>query len=126
MPNIIPARVARVLEQANQAAHGFAVGEAVAFSGNKFVKAKADSFAMLAWGVVSKVIDVDNFEFIRYGKMTWPAHGLTLNAYYYVSDVTPGLLTLVPPTEAGRFQQMMMTAITADTVSVFDYPAIEL
>lgn len=126
MPNIIPARVARVLEQANQTAHGFAVGQAVAFAGGQFVKAQADSFETLAWGVISKVIDADNFEFIRYGKMNWPAHGLTLNAYYYVSDATPGLLTLVPPTEAGRYQQMMMTAITADTVSVFDYPAIEL
>ena len=47
--------------------------------------------------------------------------GLTPGQYYFVSDVTPGLLTSTEPTSTSSFSNPLLLAITATTGNVLSY-----
>jgi hypothetical protein len=86
-----------------QTAHGFSVGNVlrVQNSATTYIKAQADTAANAeVIGIVSAVIDANNFTIIMFGYVTGLS-GLTKGAVYFLSDTTAGLLTTTEPTPNG-------------------------
>jgi len=100
-----------------QPSAGFDVGDAVTQNGTTIALANANNENTLALGIVSRIIDANSFAYIMSGEVTAPAHGLTVDQYYYLSDVVPGALTPTEPT----ISQPLVYANTADTFIVYPY-----
>jgi hypothetical protein len=93
-----------------QAAHGFVAGDILRFNGTIYVKAQADSAANAqAIGIVSAVVDVDNFTITLSGKVTGLV-GLTAGVVYFLSPLTAGLLTSTEPTGASQISKLLFIA----------------
>ena len=92
-----------------QATHGFAVQDAIYFDGTNWVKAQADAITTVGIGVVSKVTSSDIFVVVVDGRVTGLS-ALATGEWYYVSDVTPGLLTL---TESAVYSNPLLIATSA-------------
>lgn len=93
--------------------HGFTVGKVVYFNGTTWALAdttNADDFPVS--GVVSKVVDANNFEVTHAGKMTWTSTPLTLGVPYYLT-VSGNVTSTAPNTSIP-----IMYAIDANTVVV--------
>jgi hypothetical protein len=88
--------------------HGFVIGDVLYHNGTDFAKAKAngtasgatDDLLSEARGVVTSVIDVNNFALTSHGFAT--ITGLTANSIYYLSAGTAGLLTTTAPATTGN------------------------
>jgi hypothetical protein len=94
----------------NQGTHGFVKGDCIRFDGLNYVKARADTKANAeAIGIVSDVIDVNNFKVQVGGEITTLA-GLTAGTVYWLSELTDGLLTATEPTEAPFISKPMLIA----------------
>ena len=80
----------------NQPGHGFIVGDVIRHNGTMYIKAQANNDVNAqACGIVSEIIDGDNFKFIADGFIqgAW-----TNGAEYFLSPTTPGqLITLTDP-----------------------------
>lgn len=78
----------------NQAAHGFVVGDVIRIDGvNTFAKAQADSPANAeVVGIVTNVIDVDNFEFVSEGVITTGVPVYAAGTVLFLSRTTAGAL----------------------------------
>lgn len=81
----------------NQVAHGFTLGQAVQMDAGVWALAQANSISTLGVGIVSNVIDANNFQVATGGVVTGMA-GLTAGEYYFVSDTIAGGLTITEPT----------------------------
>jgi hypothetical protein len=87
----------------SQTAHGFVVGNVLRIqnSATTYIKAQADVAANAeVVGVVSAVVDANTFTIVTFGYITGLS-GLTKGTVYFLSDVTPGLLTPTEPTPNG-------------------------
>jgi hypothetical protein len=93
----------------NQASHGLAAQEAIYFNGTDWLKAQANDINTLGVAVVQEVIDVDNFVVVTDGVITGLS-GLAAGEWYYVSDATPGLLTL---TESNIYSNPLLQATSS-------------
>lgn len=83
-------------------AHSFTVGQAILFNGTSYVTAQANTAANAeVIGIVSKVVDGDTFQYVSNGEITGLS-GLTSGEVYFLSDATPGLLTVTEPTTVGN------------------------
>ena len=80
-----------------QLTHGFALGQAIQMNGGTWALAQANGSSTLGVGIVSNVLDVDNFEVAFIGLVSGLA-GLTAGEYYFVSDTVAGGLTITEPT----------------------------
>lgn len=80
--------------------HGFVVGDIVGVDSTVTTYpaawAKANTSTIIARGVVSKVIDANNFIYTSHGPMDW-AGGFTLNREVYSHASTAGAGTTTPP-----------------------------
>lgn len=95
-----------------QAAHGFVAGDVLRFNGTIYVKAQANSAAnSRVVGIVSTVIDVDNFTLTLSGKVT-ALSGFTGGDAYFLSAGTAGLLTSTEPTGASEISKLLFIADT--------------
>ena len=56
-------------------------------------------------------------EYLKYGKFTWPSHGLTVGANYWLDKTAAGNITSVIPL-SGEIDQAILFVIDADTVEV--------
>ena len=102
-----------------QASHGFSVGEALYLNGTVYTLALADNTVTAeVVGVVSLVIDVNNFLLTTVGKITGLA-GLTPGAVSWLSDVTPGLVTETIPTTEGNITKPIWIADTTTSAYVY-------
>lgn len=92
-----------IVENVNQSLHGFAEGNSIYLSTTGWHKAQANDGATVGNGIVSRVVDSNNFEVTLYGEVTlttgqWDAvtggtGGLTTGATYYTDATTAGHLT---------------------------------
>lgn len=93
-----------------QTAHGFTVLMPIYFNGS--IWAKSDT-THPPNGVVSKVFDVNNFEYTTNGKISAPGHGLTLGVEYFVT-MPAGSTSYTSPNESFP----VFTPINANWVTV--------
>jgi hypothetical protein len=76
-----------------QGSHGFSVRNVVRYTATGWVLALGTSFATAADGVVLEVLNANEFIVGTAGIYEDAGHGLLNNTTYYLSAVTPGLLT---------------------------------
>jgi len=102
----------------NQASPTLAVMDAVYHDGSDWQKAQADDPDTLGTHiVVSKA--TDDYELAQAGRVTVTAHGLTVGEYYFVSDITAGLLTSTEPSD--NYSNPLVYIEDANTVHVLPY-----
>lgn len=100
-----------------QVAHGFSVGSAIALNGTNFVAAKADSSATSGFfGIVSAIIDSNNFTVVVAGKIKGLA-GLTAASLYYLSDSSAGQWTVTPPIDGHYYVPVFYSDPTDATIA---------
>ncbi len=99
--------------EVGMAGHGFAVLAPVSFDGTTWVAADVAAADTIATGIVSKVIDTNNFEVQSSGLITSNAHGLTVGDYYWLGA---GTLEIAQPT-TGIIQELVLV-LNANTVRV--------
>lgn len=87
-----------VIQLVNQAAHGFTVGQVIAHNGSAYVLALSTTSAVTtnAVGLVSYVVDANNFILTTDGRITGLS-GLTTGGVYYVSTTSAGALSTTNP-----------------------------
>lgn len=84
----------------NQEKHYFNVGEVLYYdvTTNKFSRAVAvNNIESEACGIVSEVIDNDNFVIIAKGLLETDKYNFSVGSKLYLSDVTPGKLVSIEP-----------------------------
>lgn len=94
----------------SQAAHGFAVGDAVYLNSGTYTKAIATSAAAAeVVGIVTAVAGVNDFTLTTSGKVVGLT-GLTAGSVYWLSDSVAGALTTVAPTTVGYIDKPLFVA----------------
>lgn len=112
----------RVEHQFTQTSHGLVLKDAIYHTGSVWAKAKADDEDTLALGIVTKVIDANNFRFGFAGVHTITSHGWDVGAYYFLDSNTSGALT---PTQPSTYSNPVLYAIDTNTVLILPYrPAL--
>lgn len=102
--------------EVTQTGHGLDVGDVVRFDDPDYVLAQADSEANAeVAGIVSEVIDVDNFVLLTGG----PVEGLAgldpTESVYYLSDTVAGALTEIEPADPGEVSKPILIPTSATT-----------
>jgi len=105
----------------NQVGHGFSPLDVIRLSGGTYVLAQANSSTTLGQFVVSTIVDVDNFILVQSGQATIPAHGLTIDEYYFLSDTVAGGLSITAP----NLSNPMLYVQDANTVWVFPWRPLD-
>lgn len=97
-----------------QAVHGFIVGDALYISAaNTFAKAQADSVVTAECvGIVTEVVDANNFKLTTGGKITGLA-GLTGGTVYFLDAAVAGAFTATEPSSSGQVSKPLFVAINA-------------
>jgi hypothetical protein len=116
----IPAGITNTSLAVHQVAHGFTVGQAVYFNGTIWVLAEANAIGTLGLGLVIIVPGANDFTVCFEGFVTGLS-GLTAGQYYFVSDATPGALTVTEPVATTSFSNPLLFAISATTGTVLDH-----
>ena len=108
------------IDKVLQASHGFALGNTLYLVGTTYTKAIATSSAAAeVVGVVSKIVDANNFELTLSGEVTGLT-GLTAGEVYFLSAATAGLLTVTEPSTIG--QVSVPVGIASSTTSLYVAP----
>lgn len=95
-----------------QVAHGFSVENILTTAGGVYVLAQANNLAnSQVVGMVSAVADVDNFTILM-GGYTSVLTGKTADTTYYLSSVTPGLLTSTEPSTGTQITRPLLRTDT--------------
>lgn len=104
-----------------QPANAFAVGDVVYNNGTVFVKAIADATAPAeVVGIVSAILDVDNFVLQISGLVTGILGPLIPGSYYYLSDTVEGTVNIDPPVLPGHIRKPVYIALTATTAAWYN------
>jgi hypothetical protein len=106
-----------------KSSHGFVVGDVLYMNGSVYEKAIATSAAAAeVVGVVSKIIDTNNFEITLSGEVTGITSpvSLTVGEVYFLSAATAGLLTVDEPTVVG--QVSVPVGVASSTTSLYVAP----
>jgi len=105
----------RIEKNINQTTHGFSVGNVLKFTGTVYALAQANSLSNSeVIGIVSEVIDTDNFILITDGYID-TLSGLTAGSIYYLSDLTAGALTTTEPLLITPFSIPLLVALSTTT-----------
>jgi hypothetical protein len=108
------------IDKVTQASHGFALGDTLYLNGSTYTKAIATSAAAAeVVGVVSKIVDANNFELTLSGEVNGLS-GLTAGEVYFLSAATAGLLTVTEPSTVG--QVSVPVGIASSTTSLYVAP----
>jgi len=100
-------------KQFTQNAHGFVVGDILRRTLGSYVKAQANSAANAeVVGIVSEVVDIDNFKIVTHGYITGLV-GLTDGSAYFLSNITPGLITNTEPVSSGSISKPIGVAVSS-------------
>lgn len=93
-----------------QTAHGFTVGNLLKYTGTAYALAKADTAAdAQVVGIVSTVVDANNFKLTLSGKVTGLS-GLVAGSVYYLNPTTAGAMTTTEPTTVGQVSKPVFIA----------------
>jgi hypothetical protein len=104
-----------VVQEVTQNGHALSVGDWVKRSGGAYALALADSAANAeVYGVVSAVLDANNFELTTHGLVTGLS-GLTADVPHFLSPSTPGDITATPPATPGEISKPVLLALTTTT-----------
>lgn len=107
--------VETVSRSITQAAHGFAVGDLVKYTGAVYAKAQADVEANAeVVGIVSSVAGVNDFTLTTHGYVTGLS-GLTSGTTYFLSEITAGLLTATAPSTTLNVRKAQFIALSTTT-----------
>jgi len=110
-----------VVRTITQTAHGFVANNVVRLSGSIFVLAQADNAVDAeVTGIVSQVIDANNFVLTTHGYATGLS-GLTAGAVYFLSPTTAGALTTTEPSTPGQVSKPVLLADTTVTGYFFNF-----
>lgn len=109
-----------------QVAHGFAVEEALYIdSAGHYDKAIATSFVeSQVAGIVVEVIDADTFVLQQAGWST-KFTAKTAASLYWLSDATPGLITLTKPTDTTSFLRQCFNSYTTTSGWILEQVQLE-
>jgi len=117
--NVSGEKVSKII---NKTSHGFNVGDVIGWSGGTYNKAIAkNSYDGETIGIVSKVVDSNNFELTQSGYITGLT-GLVTNTTYFLSSSTPGQLTSTKPSSDGDVVKAVLVANSSTTGWVLPYP----
>lgn len=101
-----------------QTSHGFSVGQVVRYNGTAYVLSQADVSADAdVEGIVSTVIDANNFIYTNRGFMG-SLSGLTAGSDYFLSAATAGAFTSTAPSTVGQVVKFLFKALTTTTALV--------
>lgn len=110
---------AALIDTISQVAHGFSVGQVVFWNGAQYALAQANTASNAeVIGIVTEVVNVNAFVITTAGFVT-TLSGLVNDTVYFLSDVTPGLLTATPPTTPGFIEKPLL--ISTSTTSGYFY-----
>ena len=102
----------------NKTTHGFVVGDVLRISttDNVYVKAQANSLInSQIVGIVTSVIDVNNYVLTTDGFITSGVPTNTSNTLYYLSPSVAGTLTTTAPTTNGQVVKPFLIVIASGT-----------
>lgn len=105
-----------------QAAHGFSVGNVVKSSGNgAYALAQADNSADAeAVGLVTVVIDANNFTLLTHGITTTGVPGITAGTVLFLSSATAGLLSAVATSTVGQVNKPLGIVTSSGASMLFN------
>ena len=86
------------------------------YTAGAWADAQANNIATVADAVRVTYAD-GKTEYLKYGKFTWPSHGLTVGANYWLDKTAAGNITSVTPL-SGEIDQAILFVIDSDTVEV--------
>lgn len=115
-----------VSKSITQLGHGFSVGDFIGWSGGTYNKAIADgNYDGEFIGLVTEVVDVNNFKVTQSGYVTGLT-GLVTNTTYFLSDTTAGLISSTEPSTDGSVVKPVLIADSTTSGWVLPYPGIVL
>lgn len=101
--------------------HGFVVNNVVYFNGLLYALALADTpVDAEVIGIVVQVIDINTFVICTNGRISTLV-GATPGGVYFLSDITPGLLTLTAPVAVNHIEKPLVIADSASTGFFFNW-----
>lgn len=102
-----PGGTAEPLPIITQTGHGFIQGNAIRHNGTSYVKAQADNDTNAqVCGIISEVLSADTFRYISGGLLPGP---WTAGAEYFLSPITPGLVTTIEDPEIWQVGQVRIS-----------------
>lgn len=108
------------VDRINKVGHAFVIGDVLYLNGAVYEKARADAANTAeVVGMVSRVIDVDNFEMTLSGEVAGLT-GLVAGEVYFLSAATAGLLTVTEPSVVG--QVSLPVGVASSTTSLYVAP----
>jgi hypothetical protein len=101
--------MATIITNVAQANHNFTVGTVIrSLSAGAYTAALADNATNAeAVGIVTQVVDPNNFVYTQYGPTTTGVPADAANTALFLSDTVAGLLTAVEPTAVGHVSKPM-------------------
>lgn len=100
-----------------QTAHGFSVLDAIRYTGSAWTEAQANDEDTTALGVVTEVVNANTFKYAITGRFDVGTHGLTVDQWYFLDDVTAGNLVLNAP----DLEQPLVYVESSTIVSIYPY-----
>lgn len=105
-----------------QAAHGFSAGQVVYYNVSQYSLAYAQNAGEAeVIGLVSNVVDANNFYLLVAGQAIIEGATFTAGDVYFLSDTTPGALTLTEPTLPGRISKPLFIATSNEEGFFFNF-----
>ena len=112
----------RITKLINQPSHGFSCGTVIGWSGGTYNRAIAnDTYNGEILGIVSKCYNTSCFDLTQAGYVSGLT-SLSANTTYFLSDVTPGLLTTAEPSTSGYLVKAVLIANSSTSGWVLPYP----
>ena len=112
---------ANVTKQICQVSHGFNVKDIIGWSGGTYNKAIANGlYDGEVIGIVSKCYNANCFDLTQSGYITGLT-SLSVNATYFLSDITAGLLTSIEPTGNTHISRSVLIANSSTSGWVLPY-----
>ena len=111
-----------VQQTINQTAHGFVVGNVIRSSGTagQYTKSQANSTANAeVVGIVTQVIDVDNFVVTTEGYFTSGVPVASAGTIMFLSDSVAGAITPTEPVAVTSVSKPVVTIITSGSIGYF-------
>jgi hypothetical protein len=110
-----------VTKQICQISHGFNIKDVIGWSGGTYNKAIANGlYDGEVIGIVSKCYNANCFDLTQSGYITGLT-SLSVNATYYLSDITAGLLTSIEPTGNTHISKSVLIANSSTSGWVLPY-----
>lgn len=104
-----------------QTSHGFTAKDVIRWTGTTWVKALANAAGTLGTHIVISVTDANNFTCCSAGLRTVYGHGLTAGHYYYLSDITAGLLDINEPLSQSSYSNPLALIHDVSRFEVFQW-----